>query len=1031
MLIVPTLHPAFLLKNGDDDGQAKFEQTVIADLQKGRRLTRAHPTWDESMLYERDGAGRLWRCFPAGYEVEWFFQRFYAACARHPEALQAGTLSLTLDVETTKDAPMLSQLICVGLGFRSPTEEQVINVPILCCGGSRYWAEPDEQRIRWMLASVMADTRVPVTCHNKGFDTAVMWSNGMRVVGHVWDTMAAHHVADAELPHNLGFVGSLYTDGRYWKDDSKGDGGFLAIPDETLRLYNLRDILVTQRVQEVLHGLVKRHNLWNLYLEQLRGIDVMTRASLRGMLIDERKRTSRDQTPEGKFVGLQPQLEKQRDDAIDMLRQVSGNPTFDPARPAFVSKLFFEDLKFPVVLTSPKTGKPKVDKEAMMLLEMVATTREQRTALRGVIEFRQAEKFLGTFIHGLGKFVHPGTWRFHTQWKLLAVSGRWTSSPNCFDAETEVLTRAGWVKLPDLESGVEVAQWHPDGRVDFVLPELVQAVSATPLLTFKNQHIDLAMTRDHRALLRHRKTGALRVFRADEYPEDWQQLHSGNYAGPGLPLTDDELRLLVAIQADAVTEPFTRGWLTVRLTRTRKVERMEALLTRLDLPFTKAEEHNLPDRAYRATFKVKHPLIEKLREYLGDEKRFGPWLLNLSRRQLDVFIEELWYWDGSFTRKNNYSSSTPGNAAWVQTVLHLSGVRGHMREVRSTSRRTNWQVDMTPRDYSLTTNIERGTLGEAGTTVYCVTVPSSYVMVRRNGRITVTGNCQNWNKKVKSMFRAAPGWKFVGVDLSQAELRFMAYLANDQALLAMYTNNINVHTVNTCLLFKVQCPNPKDMNPATEQFVRSEMQRVHGITYDSCPVPPASSWKTIRTLGKSYVFAANYGAEAETMHRNMRSKRDPDSNKLLFPTLLLSEIQALAVMWTKKLHPEIPQFWEDVQLQTRKAGGYFCPISGRVRWFRGGFKRNEMLNIGLQMGVASWMNKCMVEIQDIYDAETGGAAQVVQQVHDALNVECPEPYAKRAGEVMNQILNREFPLLGHKATLPADPALIGDYLDEV
>lgn len=721
MLIVPTLHPAFLLKNGDDDGQAKFEQTVVADLKKGQRLTRAHPTWDESMLYQRDGAGRLWRCFPTGFEVEWFLQRFYAACARHPEALQAGTLSLTLDVETTKDAPMLSQLICVGLGFRSPTDEQVINVPILSCGGARYWAEPDEQRIRWLLASVMADPRVPVTCHNKGFDTAVMASNGMRVVGHVWDTMAAHHVSDAELPHNLGFVGSLYTDGRYWKDDSKGDGGFLAIPDETLRLYNLRDILVTQRVQEVLHGLVKRHNLWGLYLEQLRGIDVMTRASLRGMLIDERKRTSRDQTPDGKFVGLQPQLEKQRDDAIDMLRQVSGNPTFDPARPAYVSKLFFEDLKFPVVLTSPKTGKPKVDKEAMMLLEMVATTREQRTALRGVIEFRQAEKFLGTFIHGLGKFVHPGTWRFHTQWKLLAVSGRWTSSPNC----------------------------------------------------------------------------------------------------------------------------------------------------------------------------------------------------------------------------------------------------------------------------------------------------------------------QNWNKKVKSMFRAAPGWKFVGVDLSQAELRFMAYLANDQALLAMYANNINVHTVNTCLLFKVQCPNPKDMNPATEQFVRSEMQRIHGITYDSCPVPPASSWKTIRTLGKSYVFAANYGAEAETMHRNMRSKRDPDSNKLLFPTLLLSEIQALAVMWTKKLHPEIPQFWEDVQLQTRKAGGYFCPISGRVRWFRGGFKRNEMLNIGLQMGVASWMNKCMVEIQDVYDAETGGAAQVVQQVHDALNVECPEPYAKRAGDVMNQILNREFPLLGHKATLPADPALIGDYLDEV
>jgi hypothetical protein len=55
MLLVPTLHPALLLKNGDDDGQAKFERTVIGDLQKGLRLSRSSPTWNESLIFERDG----------------------------------------------------------------------------------------------------------------------------------------------------------------------------------------------------------------------------------------------------------------------------------------------------------------------------------------------------------------------------------------------------------------------------------------------------------------------------------------------------------------------------------------------------------------------------------------------------------------------------------------------------------------------------------------------------------------------------------------------------------------------------------------------------------------------------------------------------------------------------------------------------------------------------------------------------------------------------------------------------------------
>lgn len=724
MIVIPTLHPGLLARSGDDDGFSKYEHVVVDDMRKAARLMHALPTWNESILFETDNAGRRWRIFPTPQEVQWFIERFYAACARHPQWVERGLLSLTVDVETTKDAPLLSQLICVGLGFKAPDEEQVLNVPILCCGGFRYWASEDERLESWvrhLLRSVLGDPRVPKAFHNKAFDMAVLWANSMPVAGMTWDTMAAHHIEDGEMPHNLGFVSSTKTDGRFWKDDSKGDGGFLGIPDDTLRTYNLRDILVTQRIQHPLHEGLRARNQWALYIEQLENIDVMCRASIRGMLIDEQKRTSRELDEKGNFIGLQPKLEKQRDDAMMMLRQVSGNAAFDPAKPAQLQDLFFRQLGFPVVVTSQKTGKPKVDKEALMLLELMATTQEQRTALRGVIEFRQAEKFLGTFITGLGKFVHPQTWRFHTQWKLLAVSGRWTSSPNA----------------------------------------------------------------------------------------------------------------------------------------------------------------------------------------------------------------------------------------------------------------------------------------------------------------------QNWNSKVKSMFRAAPGFKFVGVDLSQAELRYIAYLAHDAALLQMYEHDINVHTVNACLLFKIQCPKKDDSNPQTDAFIRAEMLRVHGLDYATLPMPPEANWKAIRTLAKNFVFGSNYGAEAKTVYGILRAKRDAETNKLLFPSLLLSEVEALRIMWIRRLHPEIPRFWDDVQMQIRKAGGYFCPISGRARLFRGGFKRNEMLNIAIQMGVASWMNKKMVVIQRQFDRDTGGAAQIIQQVHDALNAECPDGYAVESGEIMRRELNEPFQLLGMKATLPADKALIHDYLHKV
>jgi DNA polymerase I-like protein with 3'-5' exonuclease and polymerase domains len=721
VIVVPTLHPGLLVRSGEEDGFSKYQHIVVADLKKGWRLSKSKSTWDESIIFQTDTAGRQWRCFPTVHEVVWFFERFLAACARHPKLVESGFLSLITDVETTKDAPLLSQFICVGFGFAAPDEEQVINVPILSCGGSRYWSEADEIFIRDYIRRILMRPEIVTTCHNKGFDKAVLWAQGMPILGWSWCTMSAHHVWDGELPHNLAFVSSILTDNRYWKDDAKGDEGNLAIPDHIFRTYNLRDILATGRIQPILHRELIRLRQWHLYIEELQDVEVMTRASIRGMLIDEERRTSTALDADGKYVGLKPALEKQRDEAIAMLRQIAGNNAFDPAKPSNNKQLFFQKLGFPVVLKSAKTEEPKLDAEALMLLELLANTNDQRTALRGLISYKKAEKFLGTFVTGLGKFIHPATWRFHTQWKLLAVSGRFTSSPNA----------------------------------------------------------------------------------------------------------------------------------------------------------------------------------------------------------------------------------------------------------------------------------------------------------------------QNWSKKVKSMFRAAHGYKFVGVDLSQAELRYIAYLANDAALLQMYRDGINVHTVNACLLFKIQCPDPKDLNPQTEAFIRSEMQRVHHLDYSTLPVPALSNWKPIRTLAKNFVFGSNYGAEAETVFSILRSKRDPDTNKLLFPTLLLSEIQALRVMWIKRLHPEIPTWWEAIQMEIRQRGGFFCPISGRSRLFRGGFKRTEMLNIPIQTGVASWMNKAMVEIQATFDRETGGAAQIIQQVHDALNAEAPEGYAVRCGEVMREVLNRPFQLLGHTAVLPADEALIHDYLDKV
>lgn len=58
-----------------------------------------------------------------------------------------------------------------------------------------------------------------------------------------------------ELPHNLGFIVSLYGDTPYWKEDFLNrTTGILELEDEELRIYNLRDCVV---LHQVLPGLRK------------------------------------------------------------------------------------------------------------------------------------------------------------------------------------------------------------------------------------------------------------------------------------------------------------------------------------------------------------------------------------------------------------------------------------------------------------------------------------------------------------------------------------------------------------------------------------------------------------------------------------------------------------------------------------------------------------------------------------------------------------------------------------------------------
>lgn len=320
-----------------------------------------------------------------------------------------------------------------------------------------------------------------------------------------------------------------------------------------------------------------------------------------------------------------------------------------------------------------------------------------------------------------------------------------SSNPNCFDSETEVLTRNGWKYIRDLAPEEEVMQYEENGYLSFVRPiALTSRIYNGVMVNVNNQHITLRVTEDHRCLLKNRKTGEHRVFLAKDYKEDWQQLNAALYTNSEkLNLSDDEIRFLVAFQADGTWAHYDKKYreLDFSFVKIRKIQRFLQICADLDV-FTRLI--NTKDGKKTRINIVDEDLILLTDKFLGKEKLFTQdFILKMNAAQLKVFFDELFYWDGCYTTTNCYATEHKINAECAQLAATLLGIRAYIYEYQQPNGRINYQVYFTRKNYSLTTNAQITKETVSNERVYCLSVPSSYILIRRNDKTMITGQCQN------------------------------------------------------------------------------------------------------------------------------------------------------------------------------------------------------------------------------------------------------------------------------------------------
>lgn len=341
------------------------------------------------------------------------------------------------------------------------------------------------------------------------------------------------------------------------------------------------------------------------------------------------------------------------------------------------------------------------------------------------------------------------------------------STGGCVDADTEYFNGTEWKKISTYKRGSQekVLQYNLNGTAELVIPDnYIVNENISNLVHFRNHYgLDMVLSNDHRIFayknyqkykMGIRKSLTYEIMTVDEYiqRDGSKERHiptTFRMNAPGLPLNEQIIRLLVCVYADGT---WNGDRIVVKVKKDRKKERIEKLLKEANIGYSRRDIYN----TQYSIFSFYAPTQQK--EWFVD-KQFTPKWLNCSDEQAKIIIDECVYWDGSIEEGNRlgaYYSSKKQEIDILQFLLARIGYRGTISDNTSTvSKVPSYRLRWTERNVH---NLEFAEISNYQTIdgkSYCFSVPSTLLVLRRNNKIFITGNCANFMVGLSRMISLA------------------------------------------------------------------------------------------------------------------------------------------------------------------------------------------------------------------------------------------------------------------------------------
>lgn len=653
------------------------------------------------------------------------------------------------------------------------------------------------------------------------------------------------------------------------------------------------DCCVTLEVHQELNKLFHQPTAIYSFERALQGpyLEIMQR----GFAVDSLARDHAARGLAARIDGLQTTL--------NLFAQAFWGKPLNPRSPAQLKDFFYKSMGLPEVWISQK-GERKLSTNRETL-EKLETYLYARPIISCILTIRDLSKQLEVFETEI-----DSDGRFRTSYNIAGTStGRPSSSSNAFGTgcvrpTAEALTPTGWQPLSDLNDGALIAQWEAE-KISFVPCKLHRGEFNGELLRCIGEQIDITVTPNHRVLYYTDRNKEKRTEFASNTATRSQAYIPVSGSHNGLLSYPPYLSMLMA---DFSKDKWTwRG----EFTKQRKIQRFLQL----------AEEHQLEyvEQAARVgyrRFSVKAPV-----EW---PKKWGPWVLDLTAESAEALVEEARHWD-AHDRGAGFQFCTVDKeqAEWFATLVHLCK-RGATVQKKPQSAGSYsaggfmYIVNVKNRGFAQIMRKHWFPVKYTGP-ICCPEVPSSFWLVRENGKISVTGNsnAQNIAPALRYVFVADPGYKICVIDLEQVEARDVGYLCGvlfgDWNFLDACEGG-DLHTTNARLIW----PERKWAGDSKKDRILADQNFYRDFSY--------------RDMSKRGGHLSNYLGSAWMMARALK-----------IPIGLAEEFQARYVLGRRAgpkgpeilpAFPCIPRYWQWVAQELQLTNKLVTPF-GRERHFFG------------------------------------------------------------------------------------------------